>query len=134
MKASNIAMATLLAITGSFTFQAAHAQQMAGTHRKELSQHNLDIPGWEEVQMRVDIDPGQTAPKHKHPGAEIIYVIEGTLEYRLEGQAPVTLKAGDVLFVPTGIAHSAKNVGQTNAAELGTYIVPIGKPLVELVK
>jgi quercetin dioxygenase-like cupin family protein len=82
----------------------------------------------------VDIEPGKTAPNHKHPGEEIIYVVEGTLEYRLEGQAPVTLKAGEVLFVPAGVIHSAKNVGQTNGAEIGTYVVPKGKPLTEWVK
>jgi mannose-6-phosphate isomerase-like protein (cupin superfamily) len=75
-----------------------------------------------------------TAPNHRHPGEEIIYIIEGKLEYRLEGQPPVTLKAGDVLFVPASVIHSAKNVGTTNAAELGTYVVPKGKPLTELIK
>lgn len=134
MKASIIGVATLLTIASVLAPHRGQAQQLQGTHRKELSRHNLSIPGYEEIQMRVDIDPGVTAPNHRHPGEEIIYVIEGTLEYRLEGKPPVTLKAGDVLFVPTGVVHSATNVGQTNAAELGTYIVPIGKPLVELVK
>jgi quercetin dioxygenase-like cupin family protein len=134
MKASMIGIATLLTIASVPVPHVAQAQQLQGTHRKELSRHHLSIPGYEEIQLRVDIDPGQTAPKHKHPGEEIIYVIEGTLEYRLEGKPPVTLKAGDVLFVPAGVVHSATNVGQTNAAELGTYIVPIGKPLVEVVK
>lgn len=134
MKTSIIGVAALLTIASILAPQLGQAQQLQGTHRKELSRHNLSIPGYEEVQLRVDIDPGKTAPKHKHPGEEIIYVIEGTLEYRLEGQPAVTLKAGDVLFVPAGVVHSATNVGQTNAAELGTYIVPIGKPLVEVVK
>jgi quercetin dioxygenase-like cupin family protein len=42
----------------------------------------------------------------------------------------VTLNAGDVLFIPYGTVHSAKNVGTVNAAELATYIVEKGKPLV----
>jgi quercetin dioxygenase-like cupin family protein len=46
----------------------------------------------------------------------------------------VTLKAGDVLFVPAGVIHSAKNVGHDNASELATYVVEKGKPLVELIK
>ena len=74
------------------------------------------------------------APKHTHPGEEIIYVLEGALEYELEGKPPVTLKAGDVLFVPYGVPHSAKNVGSINAAELATYIADKGKPLVTLAK
>ena len=52
----------------------------------------------------------------------------------VEGKPPVTLKAGDVLFIPLGTVHSAKNVGSSNAAELATYVVEKGKPLVELAK
>jgi quercetin dioxygenase-like cupin family protein len=133
MKTSFMGITALLITASALTPHAAQAQQLQGTHRQTLSRHNLSIPGWEEIQMRVDIDPGISAPNHTHPGEEIIYVIEGTLEYRLQGKPPVTLKAGDVLFVPPGVVHSAANVGKTNAAELGTYIVPIGKPLVEMV-
>jgi len=86
------------------------------------------------VQARVEIDPGVTALKHKHPGEEIIYVLEGSLEYELEGKPPVTLKAGDVLFIPAGAAHTAKNVGTGNGIELATYVVEKGKPLSVLVK
>jgi quercetin dioxygenase-like cupin family protein len=71
-------------------------------------------------------------PKHSHPGEEIVYVLEGSLEYEVEGKPPVTLMAGDVLFVPAGAVHSAKNVGSGNGAELATYIVEKGKPLVVL--
>ena len=46
----------------------------------------------------------------------------------------MTLKAGDVLFIPAGTIHSAKNIGSSNAAELGTYVVEKGKPLVVLAK
>ncbi len=33
------------------------------------------------------------------------------VEYQLEGRPPVTLKAGETLFIPNGTPHSAKNVG-----------------------
>ena len=72
--------------------------------------------------------------KHNDPGEEIIYVLVGLLEYQLDGQPPVTLKAGDVLFIPAGVVHSAKNVGSGNGAELATYVVEKGKPLVVVVK
>jgi quercetin dioxygenase-like cupin family protein len=112
----------------------APAQDATSTTRQQLSRHDLSIPGFEEYQVRVDFPKGTMAPNHRHPGEEIIYVIEGQIEYQLEGQAPVTLKAGDVLFVPARTVHSAKNVGTDNAAELGTYIVPKGKPLTEWIK
>jgi hypothetical protein len=46
----------------------------------------------------------------------------------------VTLKGGQVLFIPEGAVHSARNPGTTQAAELATYIVEKGKQLVVLVK
>jgi quercetin dioxygenase-like cupin family protein len=134
MKALFFGATALLSIAGTLAPHSAQAQQLSGTTRKQLSQHDLSIPGYEEYQLRVDIAPGKSAPNHRHPGEEIIYVIEGTLEYHLQGQPPVTLKAGDVLFVPKGVIHSATNVGTTNAAELGTYVVPKDQPLTEVVK
>ena len=52
----------------------------------------------------------------------------------LEGRPPVTLKAGNVLFVPAGTVHAAKNVGSDTASELATYVVEKGKPLLTLAK
>lgn len=119
----------LLAVAGVLVGTSALADK-----RTQLSQQDLSIPGWEEIQMRVDLDPGHTVANHRHPGEEIIYVVEGTIEYDLEGKPPATLKAGDVIVVPKGVVHSAKNVGKTNAAEIGTYIVPKGQPLLEWAK
>ena len=107
----------------------AFAQQ-AGVKRTDLQRHDLSAPGREVVQARIDIEPGMVAARHTHPGEEIIYVLEGSLEYQVEGKPPVTLKAGDVLFIPAGAIHSAKNVGTGNGAELATYFVEKGKPLV----
>ena len=106
--------------------------QLAGTRRIDLQRHDLSAPGREMIQARVEIDPGVTSPRHTHPGEEIIYVLEGTLEYQVEGKPAVTLKAGDVLFIPAGTIHAAKNVGSGNAAELATYVVEKGKPLVTI--
>ena len=61
-------------------------------------------------------------------------MLEGTVEYEIEGQPPRTVKPGDVLFVPAGTIHAAKNLGSDNRAELATYIVEKGKPLITLVK
>jgi quercetin dioxygenase-like cupin family protein len=110
------------------------AQQQTGIKRTELQRHDLSTSGHEAIQVRIDFAPGAAFGKHTHPGEEIIYVIEGLLEYQVEGKPPVTLKAGDVLFIPAGTIHAAKNVGGNNAAELATYVVEKGKPVVVLVK
>jgi quercetin dioxygenase-like cupin family protein len=127
-------MTLVVLIVGSgLVLQVARAQQ-PGVKRTDLQRHDLSIPGREVVQVRVDLDPGVAFGKHRHPGEEIIYVIEGSLEYEVEGKPPMTLKAGEVLFIPAGTIHAAKNVGSGNAAEIATYVVEKGKPLVELVK
>jgi quercetin dioxygenase-like cupin family protein len=118
---------------GGLALHAAPAQQ-AGVRRIELQRHDLSAPGREVVQVRVELDPGVAFGRHRHPGEEIVNVLEGSLEYEVEGKPPVTLRAGDVLFIPAGTVHAAKNVGRGNGAELATYIVEKGKPLVQLVR
>ena len=132
MKATGIMSAAALISAVGLTLHAAQAQQ--GFNRIDLQRHDLSAPGREAIQVRVDFDAGAAFGKHTHPGEEIIYVVEGTLEYQVEGKPPVTLKAGDVLFIPAGTVHAAKNVGTGNGAELATYIVEKGKPLLTLVK
>jgi quercetin dioxygenase-like cupin family protein len=133
MKTARIMVTAVLMAAIGLVLNGAHAQQ-AGAKRTDLQRHDLSVPGREAIQVRVDIGPGEVAPRHRHPGEEIIYVLEGSLEYEVEGKPPVTLKAGDVLFIPYGTIHSAKNIGSVNAAELATYVVEKGKPLVELIK
>jgi quercetin dioxygenase-like cupin family protein len=131
MKAVRVLAFAMLIAGSGLALDAARAQQQ-GVTRTPLQQHDLSVPGREMVQVRVDLAPGVTFPPHSHPGEEIVYVIEGVLEYRVEGKPPVTLKAGEVLFIPAGAVHGVTNVGSGNAAELATYIVEKGKPLVVL--
>jgi quercetin dioxygenase-like cupin family protein len=125
---SGIATALLVVAAGS-SLQPANAQS-TGIHRTDLVKQDLSAPGREGIQVKVDFDPGAFAARHSHPGEEIAYVLQGTLEYRLDDRPPVTLKAGDALFIPAGTVHSARNVGDGNASELATYIVRKGEPLV----
>jgi len=130
--ARNITIAAL--ILGSALAAEVAQSKQPGTKRTPLQQHDLSAPGREVVQVRVDFDPGYVSPRHTHPGEEIIYVLEGTIEYQVEGRPTATYKAGEVLMVPAGAPHAAKNVGKGNAAELATYIVEKGKPLITLVQ
>jgi quercetin dioxygenase-like cupin family protein len=131
---SILALAMVTIGSGLAMASAQEPSQQGGVKRTDLQRHDLSVPGREAIQVRVDFDPGVVAPRHKHPGEEIVYVLGGTLEYRLEGQSPVTLKTGDVLFIPAGTVHEVKNVGSGPASELATYVVEKGKPLVVLVK
>ena len=131
MKTIHMMAAALLIVGSGLGFDAAQAQQ-EGIKRTDVVRHDLEIAGREAIQVRVDFAPGTAFGRHSHPGAEIAYVLEGTLEYQLEGEPPATLKAGEALFIPAGKIHAAKNVGSGNAAELATYVVEKDKPLVVL--
>jgi quercetin dioxygenase-like cupin family protein len=84
------------------------------------------------IQNRVDIDPDAPAIRHWHPGEEIIYVLEGTLEYEIDGRPTTTVSAGEALMVPAEAVHAVRNVGEGNATELATYVVEKDKPLLNL--
>ena len=131
MKATWVMAAMVLISAVGLALQVAQAQQ--GFNRIDLQRHDLSVPGREAIQVRVELEPGVVSPRHTHPGEEIIYVLEGSLQYEVEGRPPVTLKAGDVLFIPAGTIHAAKNVGSGKGAELATYIVEKGKPLLTIV-
>ena len=73
MKPLRIMITAALTSASMLMLQAAYGQQ--GVKRTDLQQHDLSIPGREVIQVRVDIAPGVVAPKHTHPGEEIIYVL-----------------------------------------------------------
>ena len=131
MNARRIVSAAL--VIAAFAFQIARADQPE-IRRTDLVKEDISISGKEAVQVRVDFDPGAFAVNHRHPGEEVAYVLQGTVEYELEGREAVTLKAGQSLFIPDGVAHSARNVGDGKASELATYIVTRNAKLVEPVK
>jgi quercetin dioxygenase-like cupin family protein len=136
MKTTQLIAAAVLLVGSGLALPLAQAQQAenqmarpSGIGRTEALRHDLQ-PGREVIQVRVDFAPGAAFGMHTHPGEEVAYVLEGTVEYQFEGKPPVTLKAGEALFIPAGTPHAARNVGSGNAAELATYLVEKGKPLV----
>jgi quercetin dioxygenase-like cupin family protein len=114
------------------TEPSAAAQQAQGITRTDLQRSDLSVPGREMIQNRVELTPEAPAFRHFHYGEEIIYVLEGTMEYTIDGQDPLTVKAGEALTVPAQAVHAVKNVGSGPAAELATFIVEKGKPLITL--
>jgi quercetin dioxygenase-like cupin family protein len=107
-------------------------QQAPGLYRTDLQQHDLSVPGRVVIQNRVEIGPEAPYVRHKHPGEEIIYVLEGTLEYTIDGIGAHTYRAGQALMVPAETMHAERNVGDGPASELATYVVEKGKPFLVL--
>src|SRR5271168_1022676 len=108
------------------------AQRAPGVTFIDLQRHDLSVPAREVIQNRVEFSPEALPFKHFHYGEEITYVLEGELEYQIEGEPPRTVTAGEALMVPAEAVHAVKNVGSVNGASLVTYVVEKDKPLITL--
>jgi quercetin dioxygenase-like cupin family protein len=131
MNTKHILLTASLAVMAGVTLLAANATQ-SGIGRHEALRHDLDVAGREVVQVRVEFAPGASFGMHTHPGVEVAYVLEGSLQYSFEDKPPVTLNAGQSLYIPAGTPHAAHNPGGAKAAELATYLVEKGKPIVAM--
>ncbi|KAH8698657.1 RmlC-like cupin domain-containing protein [Talaromyces proteolyticus] len=129
-----VASVLLMALATNCQVLHASSCQAEGVTRTVLQQHDIDVPGKDTVQDIVDFGPGTTFPRHTHPGEEVIYILDGLLEYQIDGKPAVTLKAGDVFFVPAGVVHSVRNLGNSSGSELATYILEKGQPPVTCVQ
>ena len=100
--------------------------------RTVLQQKDLSIPGREVVTARADFPVGGATGLHTHPGDEISYVAEGTVEVVIEG-ASTTYKTGEAFHVLAGKVHDAKAVGGP-AVVIANYVIEKGKPATTPVK
>jgi len=123
-----LAAALAVALAGTWGIQTLNAQQ-PGLTRVPLQDVDITATGRHAVQARAEFGPGGEVGKHTHPGEEVSYVLEGTLQLEVAGQPPRTLKAGEAFSIPAGIVHAAKNVDKGSTKVLATYIVENGKPV-----
>ncbi len=77
--------------------------------------------------------PEAPAFRHKYPGEEVAYVLEGSAEYSIDGQALATYNAGAALVIPPETVHAVRSIGSGRAALLATYLVEQGKPFLVVV-
>lgn len=64
--------------------------------------------GLEKIMLNlVSFEPGAEIPEHHHPHEQISLVIEGELEFELEGEK-FSLKAGEGVLIPSEMKHGAK--------------------------
>jgi quercetin dioxygenase-like cupin family protein len=57
---------------------------------------------------------GQTTPLHSNTGEHIIYLLEGDVEFTIEGE-PFPLEPGDMLFIPADAKYVYSNRGRSTA-------------------
>jgi quercetin dioxygenase-like cupin family protein len=75
----------------------------------------------------VSLDPGASSGWHTHPGPEYSIVKAGEVVLqRSPACDPVTVKAGEGVFIPGGTPHIAHNDSKDPAELYVTYTVPAG--------
>jgi len=129
--AAGVAVAFVL---GLGVDHVAFARQQPGIKRTILQrQDDPGSPKYEAVMGISEIPPGGTSGKHRHPGIELAYVLEGAVELVHEGKPPVTVKAGEATMNTLGGIHTATNRGTVPVKILTVYIVEKGKPMAETI-
>jgi len=104
--------------------------QQGGAKRTVLKQQDITgFAGHEGAVVLVELAPGAKEPRHTHPGDLFGYVQEGAIALTLDGQPTITVKAGEVFFVPAGRIHWGENAGATPLKVIATFVVEKGKPL-----
>ncbi len=84
------------------------------------------LPGTKNLEVAVyetEYAPGGINPRHLHPAAMTVYIVSGTGVWQEDGKPPVTLHAGQSLFVPAGTIHSHWNPSTTEPLRFLEFIV-----------
>lgn len=101
-----------------------------GAKRNILTKQDLsNFPGHEGVVAQVEFAPGAREGRHTHPGDIFVYVLEGTLTVGVEGKPVMTVKPGEVFFIPAGKVHWGENAGNAPVKVIAAFVVEKGKPL-----
>lgn len=88
--------------------------------------HRMDLTGLEGKQgamVAVEYAPGASDQKHYHSGHLFTYVIEGSVIWEVEGQAPITLNAGDAFYDRPKQVHNHRNASATVPAKFVAFFV-----------
>lgn len=130
MRTTPFILATILAAVALGSLAPRATAQSVGVTSKLLLRSSVSADSAKETILRaVEFAPGATTGRHSHPGDEYAAVLEGTLELRLEGQEPRRVTAGEAYHNPQGVVHETRNVGDSIARTVATFVVEKGKPL-----
>ena len=63
----------------------------------------------------VYLDKGCMVPRHSHENEQLTYVLEGALHFWIgeNGEEEVTIRAGEVLVIPSHVPHKAEALEDT---------------------
>lgn len=115
----------IIGVLRMFRAEPAAAQEKHGIipHAPLLKIVLPDTKNQEVAVYETEYAPSGINPRHLHPAAITFHVLSGTGVWQEEGKPPVTLRAGDSLFVPAGTIHSHWNPSATEHLRFLEFIV-----------
>jgi quercetin dioxygenase-like cupin family protein len=101
-----------------------------------LTKDLAGVPGKEAVMLTVEYPPGGSSSAHRHDANVFVYVIEGSLRMQVDGEAAVTLTAGDTFYEnPDDVHRVSANASTTEPVKfLVVMIKQKGKPATRAVE
>ena len=126
------AAALVGALAGVGLDRALIAQQAPVTRTPLLTTPDPAGATHEVTLAAVTIAPGGSTGRHRHPGIEVAYVIEG--EVALVEDGATERKLGPGAAFTTDKIHNASNPGSAPARLVVAYVVEKGKPLAEAIR
>ena len=129
MRIAAVVLATVLSACALGSLAPRANAQSIGVSSKPLLRSTVSGDSVKEsVILSIEFAPGATTGRHTHPGDEYAVVLQGTLELRIEGQDARRVTAGEAYHNPQGVVHETRNVGDSVAKTVATFIVEKGKP------
>jgi quercetin dioxygenase-like cupin family protein len=116
-----LALCALAILTGTASVADDTSEETTTTlQRQKLA----DAPGKTGMLVLVSYAPGQASKAHRHPGSVFAYVIEGEVVSQLEGQPPVTYRAGQSWYESPRVPHLvSRNASDTAPAKLLAWLI-----------
>jgi len=75
----------------------------------------------------LTVSPANRIAMHKHPGAEVLYVLKGHARViGPQGRAPEKIDEGEGIFIPGEMPHAIENMGRSAPAVMLEIFAPSG--------
>jgi quercetin dioxygenase-like cupin family protein len=117
------------AMVATCAFGSVSYSQQADPIKRTIVQR-VDYPGDKMATLLVMIEviPNGFVARHTHPGAEVGYVLDGSVEFTIGNDSPKLFRQGDTYMIPVAAPHSAR-AGAAGVKLIGTFVVEKDKPL-----
>jgi len=98
-------------------------RNLAATYEPEKDWRRISLCSEGDVSVEHFVKPaGHASPRHAHPSAQVLVVLEGKLRVAADGQDGQELDVGDAAYIPGGEPHVVSNPLDRPSAGLDIFV------------